>query len=157
VPYCIGEELPGSLFGPDRGLRLNRPDDGLMMHEYIEQAFGNGNITIFPVDTGTRPVLRWKIPFMNQDARNQRLPLGTVKTIGELDGKEIIFRTDQRPASRFLYYHFVVSLLHANSRTLSARINALAIIFVICLLSSFQLLLLSFALVVIFVPVRRTS
>jgi hypothetical protein len=24
VPYCIGEELPGYLFGPDQGLRLNR-------------------------------------------------------------------------------------------------------------------------------------
>jgi hypothetical protein len=52
VPYRIGEELPSYLFGPDQGLRLNRQDNGLTMHEYIEQAFGNGNITIFPVDTG---------------------------------------------------------------------------------------------------------
>ena len=72
VPYCIGEELPGYLFGSDQGLRLYRPDNCLMMHEYIEQAFDNGNITIFPVDTGTRPVLRWKTLFVNQDARNQR-------------------------------------------------------------------------------------
>ena len=52
MPYCIGEELPGYLFGPDRGLRLDRPDNGFTMHEYIEQAFDNGNVTIFPVDTG---------------------------------------------------------------------------------------------------------
>jgi hypothetical protein len=116
VPYCIGEELAGYLFGPDQGLRLNRPDNCLMMHEDIELAFDNGNITIFPVDAVARPVLRWKIILVNQDARNQPLQLKTVSTVGELDGKEIIFRTDQRPASRFLYYHFVVSLLLCRSR-----------------------------------------
>jgi hypothetical protein len=116
VPHAIGEELATYLFGPDQGLRLNRPDNCLMMHEDIEQAFDNGNITIFPIDGSARPVMHWKIILVNSDARNQRLKLDTVKTVGDLDGKEIIFRTDQRPASRFLYYHFVVSLLLCRSR-----------------------------------------
>ncbi len=66
--------------------------------------------------SGRLPILRRKIILINQDACNQRLKLETVKTVGELDGKEIIFRTDQRPASRFLYYHFVLSLLLCRSR-----------------------------------------
>ena len=32
-------------------------------------------------------------------------------TLKELDGKEVVFKNNNRPASRFLYYHFVVTLL----------------------------------------------
>jgi hypothetical protein len=116
VPYCIGQELAAYLFGPDQSLRLNRPDNCLMMHEDIERAFDNGNITLFPVDPVSRPLLRWKIVLVNQDARNQPLKLDAAKTVGELDGRELTFRSEQRPASRFLYYHCVMSLLLCRSR-----------------------------------------
>ena len=116
VPYCIGQELAAYLFGPDQSLRLNRPDNCLMMHEDIERAFDNGNITLFPVDPVSRPLLRWKIVLVNQDARNQPLKLDAAKTVGELDGRELTFRSEQRPASRSLYYHFVMSLLLCRSR-----------------------------------------
>ena len=34
--------------------------------------------------------------------------------LGDLDGKEIKFLTNHRPASRFLYFHFVVTLLRCR-------------------------------------------
>jgi hypothetical protein len=116
VPYSLGEELACYIFGAGQGLRLNRPENCLMMNKEIEQAFDNGNITLFPVDPTARPVLRWKIILVNQDARNQILDMKTVERIGDLDGKEITFLTEQRPASRFLYYHFVMSLLLCRAR-----------------------------------------
>lgn len=116
VPYSLGEELACYIFGSGQGLRLNRPENCLMMHTDVEQAFDNGNITLFPMDASTRPVLRWKILLVNQDARNQLLDMKTVETVGDLDGKEVVFLTDQRPASRFLYFHFVMSLLLCRAR-----------------------------------------
>jgi hypothetical protein len=116
VPYSLGEELACYIFGAEQGLRLNRPENCLMMNRDIEQAFDNGIITLFPVDPTTRPVLRWKIILVNQDARNQVLDMKTVERVGDLNGKEITFLTEQRPASRFLYYHFVMSLLLCRAR-----------------------------------------
>jgi hypothetical protein len=116
VPYALGEELAGYIFGPGQGLRLNRPENCFMMHMDIKKAFDNGNITLFPVNATARPVLRWKIILVNQDARNQLLEMKTVETVGDLDGREITFLTEQRPAFRFLYYHFVMSLLLCRTR-----------------------------------------
>jgi hypothetical protein len=116
VPCSLGEELACYIFGPGQGLRMNRPDNCLMMHMDVEKAFDQGNITLFPIDATARPVLRWKIILINQDARNQPLDLKTVETVGDLNGKEVIFLTDQRPASRFLYYHFIMSLLLCRAR-----------------------------------------
>jgi HNH endonuclease len=116
VPHSLGEELACYIFGAGQGLRMNRPENCLMMNREIEDAFGNGSITLFPVDPTARPVLRWKIILVNQDARNQVLDMKTVDRVGDLDGKEITFLTEQRPASRFLYYHFVMSLLLCRAR-----------------------------------------
>jgi hypothetical protein len=116
VPYFLREELACYIFGAGQGLRLNRPENCLMMNRDIEQAWNNGNITLFPVDPTTRLVLRWKIILVNQDARNEVLDMKTVERVGDLDGKEITFLTEQRPASRLLYYHFVMSLLLCRAR-----------------------------------------
>lgn len=37
--------------------------------------------------------------------------MGGRETLNDYDGKEIKFKNDNRPASRFLYYHFIVTLL----------------------------------------------
>jgi hypothetical protein len=50
VPYSLGEELACYIFGARQGLRLNRPENCLMMNRDIKQAFDIGNITLFPVD-----------------------------------------------------------------------------------------------------------
>ncbi|KAI9768414.1 MAG: hypothetical protein M1839_004111 [Geoglossum umbratile] len=114
VPASLGAELATYIFGAEKGTRLFSVDNCLMLHSYIERAFDNGNFVILPVDLTETPIRRWRVAIVNDSCRNQTLHGISVKTMGGLDGKEVVFRTQQRPAARFLYYHFVVTLLRCR-------------------------------------------
>ena len=61
-----------------------------------------------------KPIRRWKTVLVNQGSRNQSIGLASLGSLGLLDEREIKFPTDHRPAARFLYYHFLISLLHCR-------------------------------------------
>ena len=108
VPHALGLELVDYIFGTGSGLRLDTADKCLSMHEDVEQSFSNDNFVLIPIDASEIPILRWRIQMTNLAAINS--DLGKV-TLGDVDGKEVLFKNDNRPASRFLYYHFIVTLL----------------------------------------------
>ena len=108
VPHALGPELVDYIFGSGSGSRLDTADNCLLIHEYVERAFDNGSFVLLPVDASETPILRWKVQITNLSAINTDMGRGTLK---DLDGKEVSFKNDNRPASRFLYYHFVVTLL----------------------------------------------
>ncbi|KAI9775410.1 MAG: hypothetical protein M1816_005938 [Peltula sp. TS41687] len=114
VPASIGVEIASYIFGAEAGARLFSADNCLMLYYMIEQAFDNANLVFVPVDPNARPILRWKAALINEDARQQQLGIPEYPTLGHLDGKELEFRTNHRPAARFLYYHFIVSLLRCR-------------------------------------------
>ena len=108
VPHALGPELVDYIFGSGSGSRLDTADNCLLMHEYVEKSFDNGNFVLLPVDASETPTRRWKIQITNLAAINTDMGRTSLK---DLDGKEVFFKNDNRPASRFLYYHFVVTLL----------------------------------------------
>ena len=108
VPRQLGPELMEYIFGSGSGLRLDSADNCLLLERNVEEAFDSGNFVLIPVNTDERPILRWKIKITNQAAINTRMWTGR---LGEFDNQELIFKNENRPASRFLYYHFVVTLL----------------------------------------------
>lgn len=108
VPHALGPELVDYIFGNGLGSRLDTSDNCLLMHEVVERAFNNGNFVLLPVNANESPILRWKVQVTNLSAMNTDMARGLLK---DYDGKEISFKNDNRPASRFLYYHFVVTLL----------------------------------------------
>lgn len=108
VPHALGPELVDYIFGSGSGSRLDTSDNCLLMHQVVERAFDNGNFVLIPVDANESPILRWKVKVTNLSAVNTDMARGLLK---DYDGKEISFKNDNRPASRFLYYHFVVTLL----------------------------------------------
>ncbi|KAH0538715.1 hypothetical protein FGG08_004732 [Glutinoglossum americanum] len=114
VPASLGTELATYIFGEEKGTRLFSVDNCLILHSQIEKAFDNGNFVILPVDPAVTPIRRWKVAIVNDSSRNQGLVMKSADILGDLDGKELAFRTQQRPAARFLYYHFVISLLHCR-------------------------------------------
>lgn len=108
VPYALGPELVDYIFGSGSGSRLDTADNCLLIHESVEKAFDNGNFVLLLVDASETPILRWKVQITNLAAANTDMGRTSLK---DLDGMEVSFKNDNRPASRFLYYHFVVTLL----------------------------------------------
>ena len=108
VPQSLGPELAEYIFGSGSGLRMDTSDNCLLTHISAERSFDNGNFVLLPVDVSETPILRWRIQLTNTAAVNS--PIGG-ETLKDLDGKEVVFINDARPASRFLYYHFVMTLL----------------------------------------------
>ncbi|KAI9774729.1 MAG: hypothetical protein M1839_001649 [Geoglossum umbratile] len=114
VPASLGTELATYIFGEEKGTRLFSVDNCLILFSSVETAFDNGNFVILPVDLKETPIRRWRVAIVNDSCRNQPLMTTWTKKLGDLDGKELVFQTPQRPAARFLYYHFVVTLLRCR-------------------------------------------
>ena len=108
VPYSLGPELVDYIFGSGTGTRMDTADNCLLMHEYVERAFDKGQFVLIPLDASEDPILRWKIKVTDTSALNTKV-LG--RRLGNFDDKEVVFLNENRPASRFLFYHFVVTLL----------------------------------------------
>ena len=116
VPHRIGPDAVDYIFEKGAGARLNTADNCLMMHNTVENEFDNGSFVLLPVDAAEKPIKRWKIQITNLAAINSDLGHETIKS---LNGKEIQFKNENRPAARFLYFHFVITLLR-NKRDRSA-------------------------------------
>lgn len=109
VPHALGPGLAEYIFGSGAGLRMDTSDNRLLMHVSAERSFDNGNFVLLPVDASETPIVRWRIKLTNTAAMNSSI--GSGEKLKDLDGQEAVFKNDARPASRFLYYHFVMTLL----------------------------------------------
>ncbi|KAI9684826.1 MAG: hypothetical protein M1829_000201 [Trizodia sp. TS-e1964] len=112
VPAKISIETMEYIFGGGKGLRLFSPDNCLLLLEAIERALDKANIAIVPFDT-TQPITRWKVVLTNYEAKHQNYDAD--HTLGSLDQKELVFLSDHRPASRFLYFNFITTLLRCRA------------------------------------------
>jgi hypothetical protein len=54
---------------------------------------------------------RWKVRMSNLEVENADMGR---RLLREVDGEELVFKNEKRPAVRVLYYHFVVMLLRDN-------------------------------------------
>ena len=108
VPYTLGPELADYIFGSGSGTRVDTADNCLLMHEYVERAFDKGLFVLIPLDASEDPILWWKIKVTDTSALNTKV---FDRRLESFDDKEVVFLNENRPASRFLYYHFVVTLL----------------------------------------------
>ena len=108
VPRSLSPAPVDYVFGKGSSSRVNTADNYLFIHVFVERSLERGNFVLLPVAANEKPIKRWKVHITNTAAINNDL---SGKTLKELDGNEVAFKTDGRPASRFLYYHFVISLL----------------------------------------------
>ncbi|KAI9768930.1 MAG: hypothetical protein M1840_004526 [Geoglossum simile] len=116
VPYSIGYTNAGYLFGdPSRGAEfLWSMGNALVMDRALEKQFGRGDFVLVPIPTERGEPSRWRFILMNENLRTHKLGLvscTSYEKYGDLDGTELEFKNDNRPAHRFLYYHFVSTLL----------------------------------------------
>lgn len=108
IPQSLEEGLVDYIFGKGESTRLNTADNCLYIHSSAEKSFDNGNFVLLPRDPHESPIKTWRIQVTNSFAVN--CDMGRTR-LGALHDTDVQFLTDSRPASRFLYYHFVVTLL----------------------------------------------
>lgn len=108
VPHRITPSVVDYIFGLGSGSRLGTADNCLILHASVERQFGNGSFVLLPSTPTESPIKSWKVHITNHGARNA--DMGRT-TLAALDGKTLVFKNANRPAARFLYYHFVITLL----------------------------------------------
>ncbi|KAI9774728.1 MAG: hypothetical protein M1839_001648 [Geoglossum umbratile] len=114
VPHSIGYSNAGYLFGePSQGAKIIWSlRNGLVMESTMEKRFDKGDFVLVPIPTDSGQPSRWRFILMNEKLRSYKIDvLSRYKKIGDLDGTELEFKNENRPAHRFLYYHFVSTLL----------------------------------------------
>lgn len=74
------------------------------MDSNLEKSFDKRDFVLVPIPTEHGKPSRWQFILMNEKLRKY-------KQLGSLDGTELEFKNDNRPAHRFLYYYFVSTLL----------------------------------------------
>ena len=110
IPYSLGPEVVDYICGPGAGLRLNSADNCLPMESKVEKHFDKGHFVLLPVDPTESPIKQWKVQVTNDSALD-RLVGNYGEELRDYQGRILVWQNEERPAARFLYYHFVVTLL----------------------------------------------
>ncbi|KAI1813408.1 hypothetical protein GGS20DRAFT_553439 [Poronia punctata] len=110
VPHFLDlSELGPLLFG-SRSDDLYGPGNTLIMASALERWFDKYLFVIVPVDK-TVPIRRWKTELIDKSIEKSTYCDYDDAFGCELHGKELKFRSENRPVSRFLYFHFVMALV----------------------------------------------
>lgn len=114
VPHSFPLGLADYLFGPDSATRIHSTDDTMIMHPWLKSQFEQHNFVLVPVDPTETPLKRWKIVVTMDDGHGFRK--GCLVRMADLDGRELVFKNNARPAARFLYYHFLISIIICSAK-----------------------------------------
>lgn len=124
--YKHGQEIMDAIFGRDAESKaeLFSPRNGLLMNHLAEAKFDQGALVIVPNldDTATAPDIRawhacnergYKIRITNRQGKgmNECIRNFPGPTWNDLDNQIIQFRSNYRPRSRYLYFHYLTSML----------------------------------------------
>ncbi|KAJ2981706.1 hypothetical protein NUW58_g6618 [Xylaria curta] len=134
VPFFLHAENIGSEMFGSRGVELEKPSNALLLKCQIKDWFDKYCVVIVPVDRAEVPITRWKIQPLGSSVTTEDfteecspgLPQGSKW----IHSKELTFLNDARPASRFLYFHFIMALVRARDADLPGWKNEWARFFV---------------------------
>ncbi|UKZ84362.1 uncharacterized protein TrAFT101_000272 [Trichoderma asperellum] len=114
VRYNVGEPSAQHLFGPsnDKDGHLMGAKNGIPIHQVYEQALDEARLVIVPdgdQENGQASTSGWKVYWLYEaDAKKRSLALPSGS---ELHGRSLQFQNDFRPAARYLYFAFCMSIL----------------------------------------------
>ncbi|KAL1968104.1 hypothetical protein VTN77DRAFT_2234 [Rasamsonia byssochlamydoides] len=110
VPKILESDELNYLFGVGEML-LSDPRNGITLYSKVEEALDQGIIVIVPLPpSGTTTVTRWKCVLADRSLK--KLTLAPNVKYGNLDGKEMSFCDDNRPARRYFYFRYVMTYLY---------------------------------------------
>ncbi len=127
--YAQGQETMTAIFGPMDPPELFSPRNGLLLSKEIEDVFDIGFLTIVPKINDIRSkseVISWsnsepkqymvKILDFSNPIIGKKIKFGMELIWRDLDGRELKFKNDFRPRSRYLYYHYCLQTLRFSWR-----------------------------------------
>ncbi|KAK5655897.1 hypothetical protein OQA88_5436 [Cercophora sp. LCS_1] len=111
VPFFLDSDEIGEILFGNRSPSLRRAGNALLLSTQIKKWFDAYHIVIVPVDRKESPVVRWQVEVISSDIQNSRyLDMGPYYG-KDLHQKELTFRNEKRPVPRFMYFHFLMSLI----------------------------------------------
>ncbi|PKY01790.1 hypothetical protein P168DRAFT_329706 [Aspergillus campestris IBT 28561] len=115
VPKLLTGQEISFLFGV-KEVPLTDPRNGISLNKNIEIALDQGKIAIIPSSDPGRKPIKWKCVLVDPDMGGHIAMAfaGTIVKWKELDHKELVFLSDNRPARRFLYFRFLITYLNAK-------------------------------------------
>ena len=124
--YHHGQPMMSAIFGKDANNELFSINNGVLMCRDAEERFDQGYFVIVP-DVSDNPsqeeIERWntsnpreyRIKVLDPSHQKMKKIINlSEKTWNDLDGQPITFRSNQRPRARYLYFHYVVSVLRRS-------------------------------------------
>ncbi|KAL3457609.1 hypothetical protein BJX64DRAFT_295846 [Aspergillus heterothallicus] len=123
-PYMHGQTNMDAIFGKTRPAELFSARNGLLMCNTIESNFDSGKLVIVP-DLPERPAPMELLAWIKREKREYRVKIidkswrkldnlvyyPSTITWGELDGRKLVFRSNFRPAAKYLYFHYCCQIL----------------------------------------------
>ncbi|CAG8378583.1 unnamed protein product [Penicillium salamii] len=115
VPKSLSPNEVSHIFGIAEDAIISDPQNTLLLKYDIKTLFDQGVIAIVPMGT-TRPTA-WRCVVLD-NSMNKNWVWDTsrmvVIRVKELDNRELLFLSDERPRPRYLYFRFIVSYLRAK-------------------------------------------
>lgn len=115
-PRRLGQRAMNQIFGLEANEDLYGVRNGMIILPAIESRFDKFQVVIVPAKprTEANPVDDWVLRIVDHQLDDYKVhEIG--KTFKELDGRPLVFLSNARPAARYLYFHYVVSMLLAKS------------------------------------------
>lgn len=89
--------------------------NGLVIYKALKKQFDDGDFVIVPIPNGPHVPARLRFVLLNTaDGHHRVNDYGP--RYSELDGRELEFKTTERPGYRYLYWHYITCLLRAVKR-----------------------------------------
>jgi HNH endonuclease len=117
IPHFIGYENVAWMLGDEGDIAAGFSHiwnlrNGLIMSKDLEKRFDAGDVVIVPIPTENGAPQRLRLLLLNPALGHHRY-VETGKFYSELDGTELEFKGNWRPGLRYLYWHYVMSILRA--------------------------------------------
>ncbi|KAI9656989.1 MAG: hypothetical protein M1829_000362 [Trizodia sp. TS-e1964] len=114
-PWFFGSTVMSLVFGKESAQELFSSRNGIIISKTIESKFDKHLVVIVPApdQTTEQPITRWIFRVVDKSILRRWVVINQL-TFEDIDGKELEFLSDARPAARYLYFHYVIALLRAR-------------------------------------------
>ncbi|KAG6018358.1 hypothetical protein E4U43_002516 [Claviceps pusilla] len=109
VPFFLDNDSISEILFGEWAPSIKKPGNALLLSEKLEIWFDQYHIVVVPVDTNENPITRWRTDVISDSILHAHCYPDI--TARDIDGKELTFLNANRPAARFLYFHFIMALL----------------------------------------------
>ena len=125
--YSHGQAFMSKIFGPEADNELFSVNNRILLLREVERLFDKGFLVIVPCIEDEKSAAqidewhasnpkRYKLRVIERNAAKLKysLPGDEHATYIDLDGRELIFRSNHRPRARYLYFHYCVAILRRS-------------------------------------------